>query len=377
MSRFSSSFRQRALPRTRGVTLIELMVGLAIGLIATLIITQSLKVAEGQKRATTSGNDAQVNGALALYTLRRDIQMAGYGLSARAGALGCDTRGRKNGTSTAWSLLPAVINNGASNAPDTISVLYADKSGPALPVNVVANHAQAATEFMVATSVSIESGHVLLAVPKTIDVDNWCAVLNVTGVVDDAGGHHVQHAVNATAPWNPDPATFLPVAGYPQGSYVVDIGRLVQHEYSVAAATRTLQLKEFTTDMAAGASTTSDLYPEIVNLQAMYGKDLSNDGVVDQYDNDTPTTAAAWAQVKVIRVAVVARSAQYEKEEVTSAEPVWDMGVRKTDVTVAGATDCGISQCVTLKTDGLADWKHYRYKVYDAVIPLRNVLWGG
>jgi type IV pilus assembly protein PilW len=30
---------------------------------------------------------------------------------------------------------------------------------------------------------------------------------------------------------------------------------------------------------------------------------------------------------------------------------------------------------VTLKVDGNADWKHYRYKVYETVVPLRNLLW--
>jgi type IV pilus assembly protein PilW len=366
--------------RERGVTLIEIMVGLVIGLIATIIITQSLKVAEGQKRSTTSGSDAQVNGALALYTVRRDIQNAGYGLSTRQSALGCDTHGRRGGTDATWSLAPVVITDGASGAPDTITLLYADKADPALAVNVVSDHAQTATEFMVATPVSFAQGDVLLAVPKTIDANDWCTVLNVSAVVNDAAGHHIQHVVNGASPWNPTPGTVLPVAGYPTGSYVIDIGRLVRHVYSVNTVSHTLQQTETTTDMAAGAAGTAlDLYSEVVNLQAMYGKDTNNDGVVDTYDNVTPTDPISWAQVKVIRMAVVARSAQYEKDAVTTSNPVWDMGVRATDVAVAGASSCGISQCISLKVDNTTgsttDWQHYRYKVFDAVIPLRNVLW--
>ena len=61
----------KSIPRARfvGFTLVELMVAMVIGLVTTLVITQVLAFSEGQKRTTTSGSDAQVNGSLALYTL--------------------------------------------------------------------------------------------------------------------------------------------------------------------------------------------------------------------------------------------------------------------------------------------------------------------
>ncbi len=76
-----------------------------------------------------------------------------------------------------------------------------------------------------------------------------------------------------------------------------------------------------------------------------------------------------------LRVALVVRSTQYEKDPVTAAAPVWDLGASPP---VTGASSCGSSQCLTLKVDGdinATDWKHYRYKVYDTVIPLRNLIW--
>ena len=78
-------------------------------------------------------------------------------------------------------------------------------------------------------------------------------------------------------------------------------------------------------------------------------------------------------QVLALRVAVVARSDQYEKENVTFNNPSWDVG---TEVAASlGAVACGISMCLPLKVDSLPDWQHYRYKVFDTVIPLRNMLW--
>ena len=105
----------------------------------------------------------------------------------------------------------------------------------------------------------------------------------------------------------------------------------------------------------------------------MYGKDTTGDGVVDAYDNTTPTTNAGWQQVRAVRIAMVARSATYEKEEVTANEPLWDVG---NAITISGTSTCGSSKCLTLKVDSVGtDWKHYRYKVFDTVVPLRNIIW--
>lgn len=49
---------------------------------------QVFSAAEGQKRSTTGTGDAQSNGAMALYSLQRDIRQAGYGLNA-LNVLGC------------------------------------------------------------------------------------------------------------------------------------------------------------------------------------------------------------------------------------------------------------------------------------------------
>jgi type IV pilus assembly protein PilW len=96
----------------RGVTLIELMVGMVIGMLAILVISQVLLVSEGQKRTTTGGADAQVNGALALYTLQRDIQTAGYGFTSSPALIGCPINARFNGTTPtgfATTLAPIFI----------------------------------------------------------------------------------------------------------------------------------------------------------------------------------------------------------------------------------------------------------------------------
>lgn len=67
-----------------GFGLVEIMVGLVIGLIAILVALQVFSVSLGQRRTTTSGGDAQQSGMISLYLLERDLRQAGYGIKSLA-----------------------------------------------------------------------------------------------------------------------------------------------------------------------------------------------------------------------------------------------------------------------------------------------------
>ncbi len=133
----------------RGVTLIELMVGIVIGLLAVLVISQTMVFSEAQKRTTTNGADAQVNGTLSLYTLERDLKEAGYGLTGVNSSLGCEIRSSYKGTASNFTLAPVVITAGASNAPDTIRVLGSNKENFSVPALIVKDHPANAANFFV------------------------------------------------------------------------------------------------------------------------------------------------------------------------------------------------------------------------------------
>src|SRR5437870_13358793 len=82
-------------PSERGFSMVELMVAMLIGLIGMIIILQVFEVSEGIKRSTTSGGDAQQNGAIALYTIERDFKNAGMGFND-TGFVGCNIVGCAN-----------------------------------------------------------------------------------------------------------------------------------------------------------------------------------------------------------------------------------------------------------------------------------------
>ncbi|MGH8648765.1 MAG: PilW family protein, partial [Burkholderiales bacterium] len=89
----------------------------------------------------------------------------------------------------------------------------------------------------------------------------------------------------------------------------------------------------------------------------------NNDGVVDVFNETAPASGAEWAAVLAIRIAVVARSGLYEKDEVSPAT------IRLWEDSATSPTTTGPVWTLT------SDERHYRYKVFQTVIPLRNMLW--
>lgn len=370
----------RPLPAPRGFTLVEMMVAMVVGLLTTLLIAQALIQGEGQRRTTLGGQDAQTHGALALHELQRGLMSAGYGLVSTIEALGCEVRARHESAAAdqTWTLTPVEIIPGAGSAPDRLRILNSDNARYAVPIKVAVDHPRTAANFFVDTTLSVAPGDLMVAVPLPWSATRWCSAFNVTQV-GSGGTTQIIHNPGLNGPWNQAGGqTIFPAEGYPafvpgsppRGSILLNLGRLLVREYHVAGGE--LRLDEF--DSSLGPTRRDEAtHPDIVQLQALYGKDSDGDRVVDRYDDVSPTTAAGWQQVLAVRVALVARSPQAEREDVTAASPAWNLGA---GVTVPGSQDCSGSRCLTLDLSGLpSGWQRHRYKVYDTVVPLRNRIW--
>jgi type IV pilus assembly protein PilW len=120
-------------------------------------------------------------------------------------------------------------------------------------------------------------------------------------------------------------------------------------------------------------ATPTEVAEGIVNLQAEYGIDTNADpGVVEW----TAAAPVVWTQLRSIRVGLLARSQQFEKNNVladgtevpvTPNAPAWAGGAfTMTNLDGTADTNPGTPN----------DWRRYRYRVYETVIPLRNMLWG-
>src|SRR5664280_263637 len=124
--------RSPSLRPSRGVTLIEILVGIAIGLIGMLVMFQTITVWDARTRVSTSSGDAQIAGSLAMFNLERDLRLSGMGFGTAGSAeLGCVVNAHDNAASAGGSnfvLRPVNIVPGgdATAVPDTIEVLYGD-----------------------------------------------------------------------------------------------------------------------------------------------------------------------------------------------------------------------------------------------------------
>lgn len=372
--------------RQRGVSLIELLIGMLVGLLAVLIISQVLLTSEGQKRTTTGGADAQVNGALALHAIQRDVEQAGYGLTSSPQAIGCPISAAYAGAAPAGfatTLAPVFITPESArpvgSVGDSIRVLASSKDSFSVPARVIApNYAPGNAEFNVRSTVGYTEDD--LAVVAT-DATQPCWVFQVTGAPTAT---MLPRDTNAT--WN---GAGNPAAPYVDGAVMINLGRLNDSRYEIFNGTdadgqvkhNLLRLSSFDVNNP-GTRITQDLQPDIVHLRAFYGRDTSAptpDGIVDTYDTVTPATNAEWLRVLSVRLIVVARSSTFEgKEQVTTANPTWPVGATPH---VNGAVTCatGTGECLEFDVGagaaGDVPAKHYRYKVFDTVIPLRNMLW--
>lgn len=375
-----------------GFSLIELMVAMVIGLITVLAVAQALHLSEGRKSTATSGADATTTGAMALYTIERDARNAGFGMTTSASSLSCTIKAKYDTSAVqSFTLAPVVITQGSDNSPDTIQFMASTKEGVPLPIKVTTDHAVTAANFFVQSDLGVEENDLMIAVPPNPDANNWCSIFQVTndtsaGNGGNGGGQGQNQVIHNSgqSKWNqPGGQTIFPNGGYPTGSSLINLGTFAQHTYSIA--NNGLQLSMF--NVNSGSTTNVDLYPQVIQLQAEYGIDSNpTDSIttVSSWTTTTPSTALGWQGVKAIRIAVVTRSVIWEKLEKDASDNEIPLTVTSTDADCINPTTrdpravCwsgGAINELNANNPNASDWQHYRYRVHEAVIPLRNVIW--
>lgn len=376
--------RQMRLTTTqRGLSLIETMVGLTLGLLVTLIITQVWGVFESQKQRTISGSSAQASGLLALTELEQDIRSAGAGIT-EAAAFTCTSMYSyyDNGT-TVTSPIPAytgtmgmapvkIIDGGA--ASDTITVKRSSDLLGGLPTTLTKTMPSSSAELNINSTSGIVEGDIVLAVSASGN----CSVMQVTEVQNAA--LKLQHNPGGTTSYNP-PVNFQNSNSWPaftEGDKITKIGQLVTHTFTTNAQNE-LTLTDLTTP---GLSPVSVLASDIVRLKAQYG--IANAGSQDVTQwvnatnatgwNDASLTPAKVKRIKAIRLVIVARSSKLEGNDVTAPCTNVSGGVNNGPCAwVDDATDP--APIIDLSSD--SNWRRYRYRTYQTIIPIRNVIWAG
>jgi type IV pilus assembly protein PilW len=230
------------------MSMVELMVAMAIALIGVIIIFQVFEVSEGIRRTTTSGGDAQQNGAIGLYVIENDLRNAGMGFNDTPYA-GCDAAAVDTGRApNAFNLLmaPVQITAGAGNTlPDTLSIFYGSQGVVANSTTITAPMATPTSNVKIVPSGRYgfrEGDLLLLFQPGTA----FCELMEVTAL---PGSDDITHD---NAPYNLTWVTSGPVgvtARFNPGAG--------SHQFTGvgAAATRVYNLGNFTTLRRASTTT--------------------------------------------------------------------------------------------------------------------------
>lgn len=353
---------QRPLPAARGVSIIELMVGLVIGLLVSLAAVSSASLFTAAQRQGVGVGTAGANTAAALSAIKDDVANGGLGFFGNQAYL-CQTLNA--------SVNAAVVSDNAAFAPvritrvgsnDQLDVVYGNdvSAGAAVKLSSASNGSSATLKNYLPAA---DTQAVLLA---PTDTSQPCLLRSLTATPAPPTALVKETLVFGNAGRH-NQAVFTVNPSYPENSLVTMIGTAQWNRYALNGAE--LQM----TRVFDG--TTVTLMRNVIGLRFEYGvsasavSGLANGNRAALADWVDPTeagwgtvTSANIGRIKAVRIGLVVRSPQREKEnavtgqcEASTAKPVLFGNEIEPDVT---------------------DWQCYRYRTQIVVAPLRNIIYG-
>jgi len=390
----------------KGMTLIELLVAMTIGLGITLAITSVLIASENHKRTTTSTNDAQQTGSYAYYALDKALRGAGSGIAGSAfptdvGVLGCHLNaapilphagafpppfaGFLTGAAGTLNVAPVLI--GKQQSPDGNSdiIMVMGGSGSAGGVSRQITGGGSANTATLDNSVGFADKDLILVSQSGVAdcLMEEVSPLPTTATLALAGLYYT--ATTST--------TSMATLAVNTASYVTPIGNAdannVQFMLFGVDSNHTLYsydlLQNLKAYLGTGGDSAQAIADGVVQINALYGIDTTGHGIQDEWAD--PSGAGAWdvntvmthpakmKQIVSVRVALVVRGEYYDTKRDGSGAPVAVSpptltlfnGLRSGPSTAPGPS---LAQTVNLN----ATDQQFRYRVFEFTVPLRNML---
>lgn len=339
--------------RQRGMSLIELMVGVVIGLLAVLVIYQTFAVAEGVKRQTISAGDAQKTGMIAMYLVGGELANAGSGIMLNQDDLAtCTDTGNVVTTMRPFSVL---IEPGADDdTPDSFVVNYSTARSVVTPSVFMAKTNAGDTTYTVQSPTGFKKGDMVV----TITGNGPCERNTVTAVTNpDANGNVVLTVSKASG------FELLPTMR------IINIGpsdttQRVRYDVSNGVLR--------STDLVTAGATAQPLSSSIMNMKLLYGVDTDGNGAIDTWTPPTgdystasvlTATGANLRRIKAVKIGMVVRSDEFDRD---APAFTWTLFA-------CTAQEKTTYACPDPLTGTLP--ANYRYRTYETIVPLRNPMW--
>lgn len=452
-----------------GFSLIEILVGMTIGLVVILVIMQTMSLFETQRKTSSSASDMQSNGLLSLFSLEQDVRMAGYGLIVNYGGRGDLPCVKINGYGTAPGVFNATpISINTSGVLDSITITRMDADAGGLTTGGAAARVSDVLGIPTKAALLAAAGVRLNVAPGVFAVSNvlhttgryTAGAVNTTGftyvaasspadtvlissapgvaapldcslvrvLASSPGSAYVPEVLNTGSPVFPvdalgntsavgfngvkvvgsfvlpmspvtpaQPASSVlsfeavnnagldttiaptfPAGGYPTGSLLHNLGVNPTFTRTIFAVNALGQFTKQTNNLPAEI-----IADNIVAMQAQYGTAAVGSSTINCWVNptaaNTNTCAAAAAtdwtpaglqankatmrRIKAIRVAIVARNNLREKASQGACTTTQNAPISWLNGPVIDLT-------------ANPEWQCYRYKVYQTIVPLHNMILG-
>jgi type IV pilus assembly protein PilW len=369
--------------------MIELLVALLIGMLGSLAIMQVFTTSEAGRRATGSLADTQSNALVGLFAIERDLQQAGMGL-ADLRVLGCAIQATTAPLSNLNNrlMVPAAIipADTAAASPDNVWGIPPGDAGSDILVIAYAR----AINMMEGTPLTRADSSSPYRLTNVLGLGMGDSLLLAQSGLNCSMGQVA--AVNQAT----EEVTIANTAGvaYTTSAYAFNLGstpRLVAYAVRNGALTMCdfMQADCSAVGSVGDTSVWQPIVNDVVALMAQYGWDTSMpaDMTSDAFcksrltpgdacpGGDTGFPAAGnltlaqaqracdWTRIPSIRIGLVMRSGQYEKEQVSPA-------------TLTLWPDSGTAPTTTGPIYTVPD-RHYRYRVAYSTVALRNIIWLG
>ena len=323
--------------RQHGAGLVEVMVGLLIGMVVIVVVYNVLSVAENYKRTTTGAADSQITGLLTQFVAGRDAGNGGAGITMSTGTVTAPVDLGNCNKLEGGGGIGGLPNSALEVAMRPIPVLITDGGGAGVSDSFIAFSTGAAHVMWPVdlTSASPVGGPVIVQSPNGFTVPTPTFVAPYWAVMmanDSTGRCKIVKVIDAV----PDPT--VPLTG--RVTLTLDGTATTAISYTTGGPARLLNLGpqglatriQYDVDPVNAVLRTTDLLTtnalvvnpvaqNIVLMKAQYGIDTDNNGLVDCWSSAVVgvcgdfTDAAVrnftnlqMSRILAVRVGVVVRS---------------------------------------------------------------------
>ena len=361
---------------SRGFTLVELMVGMAIGLLVALTAATAMITFDTTQRRDVGEDAALENSAIFLFSVAHEVKNSGISPVDFNNALVCT---QFNFSSTDGTLLdaapvyPVQITDGGASGSDQINVAYMKSILGKSSTRLIGDMTSPAADLAVASSAGFSTGD--LVVVGVTGGGSPCTFMQVSSIGAVGLNANFKHAAGSTMPYNPaDPAaTFTNAPSYPAGSLVFGSGGFAYVSYQVGANGLHM-LDNLTTPSNANM-----INEDVVFMKAQYGISTGSGQPLQWVSAGTAPwnalNSALAAEIKAIHVGIVARNSQFIQPATHggSCDATVNTGAGSPGKPYLWSGGPTVDLSAALAA-GNSSWGCYKYRTYDLVMPLKNVL---